>query len=196
MARDDWRIRIELSGEEHAGRLLERLGRGLGREARELAAELERDRLAVSGRGNTLFVYAETPAQAEHARRIVEAELREHGLEGRAGPVEHWLADEDRWDAEPPGPDIEEELVERGVAPWEVRVECDSHDEAEHLADRLEAEGYDVLRRWRYVIVGAGSREEAEELAARLHGEAEPSSELVWEVMPGNPFAVFGGLGG
>ena len=192
---DDWRIRIELQGEDLADRLLERLGRGLSGEARELAEDLERARLVVSGRGNTLFVYAESAAQAEAARPVVEAELREHGVGGRVGPVEHWLAEEDRWDTEPTGPDIEEELTERGFAPWEVRVECDSHDEAEELADRLESDGYDVLRRWRYVIVGAGSREEAEELAARLHGEAEPSSELVWEVMPGNPFAVFGGLG-
>lgn len=192
---DDWRIRVELEGEDLADRLLERFGRGLSGEARELAEELERARLVVSGRGNTLFVYAESAVQAEQARPVVEAELREHGVEGQVGPVEHWLAEEDRWDTEPPGPDIEEELTERGLAPWEVRVECDSHDEAEQVADRLESDGYDVLRRWRYVIVGAGSREEAEELAARLHGEAEPSSELVWEVMPGNPFAVFGGLG-
>jgi hypothetical protein len=45
------------------------------------------------------------------------------------------------------------------------------------------------------VIVGAGTREAAEELAARLHGEVEPGGELVWEAVPGNPFAVFGGLG-
>jgi len=196
MARDDWRIRIELEGEEHAGTLLERLGRGLSREARELAEELERARLAVSRQGSTLFVYAETPAQAEHARLIIETELREHGIKAQVDRVEHWLADEDRWDTEPPGPDIEEELLQRGIAPWEVRVECESREEAERLEERLEAEGYDVLRRWRYVIIGASSREEAEELAARLHGEAEPSSELVWEVMPGNPFAVFGGLAG
>ena len=33
-------------------------------------------------------------------------------------------------------------------------------------------------------------------LAARVHGEVEPGGELVWETVPGNPFAVFGGLGG
>ena len=40
------------------------------------------------------------------------------------------------------------------------------------------------------------SREDAEQLARRLHGEIEPGGELVWEVMPRNPFAVFGGIGG
>ena len=46
------------------------------------------------------------------------------------------------------------------------------------------------------MIDGSASREEAEELATRLHGEVEPGGELVWEASPGNPFAVFGGLGG
>ena len=83
-----------------------------------------------------------------------------------------------------------------GTAPWEVRIECESHHDAEALADRLEAEGYGVLRRFRYVIAGTATREEAEALAARLHGEVEPSSAYVWESAPQNPFVVFGGLGG
>ena len=45
------------------------------------------------------------------------------------------------------------------------------------------------------MIAGAGSREEAVELARRIHGEVEPGGELVYEVQPQNPFAVFGGLG-
>jgi hypothetical protein len=77
-----------------------------------------------------------------------------------------------------------------------VRVECTSHDEADRLADQLEADGYDVVRRWTYVIVGTRTREEADALAKRVHGEVEAGGELVWEVMPQNPFAVFGGLGG
>jgi len=77
-----------------------------------------------------------------------------------------------------------------------VRVSSESHRAARELADQLEQEGYSVERRWRHLIVGAASKEEAEALAARLHGEVEPGGELVWETVPGNPFAVFGGLGG
>jgi hypothetical protein len=44
--------------------------------------------------------------------------------------------------------------------------------------------------------VGAATKEEADELATRLHGEVEPSSAFVWENVPQNPFVVFGGLGG
>ena len=57
-------------------------------------------------------------------------------------------------------------------------------------------DGYDVTRRWTYLIVGTRTRDEAEALAKRVHGEVEAGGELVWEVMPRNPFAVFGGLGG
>jgi hypothetical protein len=195
MARDDWRIRIELEG-DRAGGFLERLGLDLGSRARELAEELERDRLPVSRDGDTIFVYAPTRLQARQAQKVIEAELEEAGIKPLVVRLEHWLADEERWDDEPKHETWEEELREEGYAPWEVRVECKTHDEADALADRLEQEGYDVIRRWRYLIVGAASREEAEELARRLHGEVEPGGELVWETLPRNPFAVFGGLAG
>ena len=196
MANDDWRIRIEVEEEEHATGLLARLTGDLGSEARELAADLAARRLAVSHDDDTVFVYAATRAEAEKAHAVVEAELRAHDIEARTSRVEHWLDDEDRWDDEPPGETWEEEELERGYAPWEVRIECASRQEAGQLADQLEAEGYRPERRFHYLIVGAASREDAETLAARLHGEVEPGGELVYEVQPSNPFAVFGGLGG
>lgn len=193
---DNWRILFSLPEGRPAESLLERLGLDLGSdEARRLARELEGHRLAVSRDGDTLFVYAESQAEAEQARQIVEAELQDEGIQAEI-QVEHWLHDEERWSSEPPQETWEQEELGRGYAPWEVRVELPSHGEAETLADRLEGEGYDVVRRWRYVIVGAGSEEEARNLAERVGGEAEPGGELVWEVTPQNPFAVFGGLGG
>jgi hypothetical protein len=193
---DDWRIRIEPREAAHAETLLGRLGFDLGSdEAKRLARELEGHRLAVSRDDDTIFVYAESKPQADQARQIVEAELQDEAIQADL-EVERWLSEEERWSNEPPDETWEQEELERGFAPWEVRVERDSHDEAEKLADDLEREGYDVVRRWRYVIVGAGSEEEARELAQRLHGEAEPGGEVVWEVTPQNPFSVFGGLGG
>lgn len=194
MARDDYRIRVELPEEENASGLLSRLG--LGSWADELAHELEGRRLAVSEDENELFVYAASPAEAERARAIVEAVVAEEGIDARIRPVEHWLHDEERWDDEPREPTPEEELLQEGVAPWEVRIDCQTHREAEELAERLEAEGYGVVQRWKYLIVGATTREEAEALAARLHGEVEFSSAYVWETVPQNPFVIFGGLGG
>jgi hypothetical protein len=195
MARDDWRIRVELE-DEHAGGFLEGLGLDLGSKARELAKELEAERLAVSRDDDTIFVYASSRMQADQARKVIEAELEEAGIEPLVVRIEHWLAEEERWDDEPKDETWEEEVLERGYAPWEVRVECSSHEEADALADRLEQEGKDVVRRWTYIIVGASSREEAQALAEQLHGEVEAGGEVVYEAMPRNPFAIFGGIGG
>ena len=194
MAHDDWRVRIELPDEEGAQDLLERLGLRES-SADELADELRAHRLAVSQDGDTVFVYAATGMQAEQAARIVESELDDQGLTPSRFLTERWLHDEERWNDEPAGPDVEEDLLQRGYAPWEVRVECESLDAARELADQLEREGYGVVRRFRYVIAGTATKEEAEELAARVHGEVEPGGELVYEVTPQNPFAIFGGLG-
>jgi hypothetical protein len=195
---DDWRIRIELPEEENRETFLGRLGlaEDLGSaEARQLAKELEGHRLAVSQDDNELFVYTSSQANAEQARAIIEAELADEGLQGTVSQPERWLHEEERWSDEPPQETWEEEELERDQAPWEVRVERDSHAAAEKLADELEAEGYKPVRRWQYLIVGTSTREEAEELARRIHGEAEPAAQLAWEVAPRNPFAIFGGMG-
>jgi len=195
MAHDDWRIRIELPDEAEAQDLLGRLGlRQSG--AEELADDLREHRLAVSQDGDTVFVYAATGMQAEQAARIIESELDDQDLTPSRFVTERWLQDEERWNDDPEQPDIEEELLQRGYAPWEVRVESDSLREAHDLAEQLRSEGYDVSRTFTYVIAGARSREEAVELARRIHGEVEPGGELVYEVQPQNPFAVFGGLAG
>lgn len=194
MAQDDWRIRIELPDEEGALGLLDRLG--LTRhDAEELADELREHRLAVSRDGDTVFVYAASGMQAEQASRIVEQELEEAAFTPTRFVTEHWLRDDERWDDEPDQPDVEEDLLERGYAPWEVRVETESLGEAHDLAEQLRAEGFDVSRTFTYVIAGTKDREQAVELARRVHGRVEPGGELVYEVQPQNPFAVFGGLG-
>jgi len=195
MAQDDWRIRIELPDEEGASGFLERLGLAKG-EAEEFAEELREHRLAVSRDGDTIFVYASSSMQAEQASRVVERELQDEGLTPTRFVTEHWLHDEERWDDEPDTGDVEEDMLARGYAPWEVRVELDSRDEAEKLADQLRSEGFDVSRTFKYVVAGTADREQAVELAKRVHGQVEPGGELVYEVQPSNPFAVFGGLGG
>src|SRR5581483_174225 len=91
---DDWRIRIDVAEEQDS--LLERLGLDLSSEARELAKELEGRRLVVSRDDETIFVYAGTQQEAERARGVIEAELRETGAEATVGPAERWLPEEDR----------------------------------------------------------------------------------------------------
>jgi hypothetical protein len=195
MAQDDWRIRIELPDEEGARGFLDRLGLSKG-DAEELADELRAHRLAVSRDGDTVFVYASSGMQAEQASRVVERELEDEGMTPSRFVTERWLHEEERWDDDPEQPDVEEDMLERGYAPWEVRVELDSLEEADKLADQLRAEGFDVSRTFKYVVAGTADREQAVELAKRVHGQVEPGGELVYEVAPSNPFAVFGGLGG
>lgn len=196
MARDDWRIRIELPEEEHAHGLLGRLG-ALGDDtARRLEEELEGRRLAVTRDDSTVFVYVASRLEAESAQRVVQAELAETGIEATLVRLEHWLDDEDRWDDEPPGETWEQDELDRGFAPWEVRIDKGTRGAAEELAKQLEADGLPVVRSFSYVIVGASSEAEARELARRIGGEVEGGGEVVWETAPGNPFAIFGGLGG
>jgi hypothetical protein len=195
MANDDWRITIEVEG---ARDVAGRLGGDLSEEAQELANDLKGRRLSVSVDDETLFIYSNSQADAEKARAVVEAELRANGIEATTSKVEHWLDDEERWDDEPPTETWEQEELDEGYAPWEVRVECASPQEARDLADRLETEGYRPIRHSQYLIVGAASHEDAESLAQRLHGEVEVGGEVVLEAMPKVPssFAIFGGLAG
>jgi hypothetical protein len=195
MAGDDWRVRVEIEGDDEVRGFMERLRHGIGQEAKELADALRNEHLVVSGEGNELFVYASSRAQAEQARKVIEAESQEHGLVTTVSDVEHWLAAEERWDNEPRDDTWEDEIEAQGFAPWEVRVTCASHDEAEALADRLEAEGYTPVRRWRYLVIGSDTEEDARALAERLHGEVEAGGALVWnELLDSNvvrPFTIF-----
>jgi len=104
-------------------------------------------------------------------------------------------AERDRVDA-----DDDAISVATGVAQWEVRIELSSHADAERLAEELEENGRSVVRRARFLIVGANDRDDAEVLAADLKSRGrvhvDPSSGAAWQLMPRNPFAVFGGLGG
>jgi hypothetical protein len=192
----DWRVRIELHDAEPAG-VFDRLFRsGLTPEGAKLAEVLRGDHLAVSGQGGSLFVYADTHASAEQVRALIASELDHHRIEATESAVEHWLAEEERWDNEPPGDSWEEEALARGYAPWEVRVTCASREAATELAARLEAEGHEPVRRWRYLVVGAATREEADALAERLGGEVEAGGAVVWEAELDShvvrPFTYFG----
>jgi hypothetical protein len=195
MANDDWRITVEVEG---AKDVAQRLGGDLSAEAQELAADLKGRRLSVSVDGETLYVYCSSAGDAETARAVVEAELQANGIEAKTSTIEHWLDAEERWDDEPPSETWEQEELAEGYAPWEVRVECGSPEQAGELAAQLETEGYKPLRQSHFLIIGAASHEDAEALATRLHGEVEVGGEVVLEAQTDvwlrNPFRFFGGF--
>src|SRR5688572_25422458 len=212
---DDWRVIVDFDDEGDGAQLAERLA------AFELAAD-ERDRLGdrvvVSRDGPRVFLYADTEERAQAALEAVTRHLESEGRNAISS-FERWHPVEQAWkDASVPLPRTEEEIraeherqqrreaaesVERGRAAWEVRVELPDHDTTVQLAERLESRGVPVVRRHTFLLVGAANEDEARALAEELSEEApsgarvevEPSGGLVWEVMPSNPFAVFGGLG-
>jgi len=193
---EDWRVRVELEDEDARKRFTKLLQDGLSPLGADLAQPLAGGHVSVSGDDENLFVYADSPAQAEQAHAVIVAELDHHGVTATTSAVEHWLADEERWDNEPAGEGWEEEVADKGYAPWEVRVTCNSRHDAVALERQLESEGYRPIRHWKHLIVGTDTREDAEALAARVHGEVETGGAVVWEEAIDSdlvrPFAFFG----
>lgn len=94
MARDDWRLRIEL-GEHGAGGLLGRLGLS---DAHELAKDLEKHRIEASDDAGTVYVYADSSLALEQAQATIEREIAELELDPLEIVSGHWLHDEERWE--------------------------------------------------------------------------------------------------
>jgi hypothetical protein len=193
---DDWRVRIELADEGARRDFADLLAEGLSPGGTDRAQALQGGHVSISGDDANLFVYADLPTQAETAHSVILAELEHHAIVATTSSVEHWLADEERWDNEPAGETWEEEVTEKGYAPWEVRVACRSRREAVALEATLESEGYQPVRQWSHLIIGAATREDADTLSARLDGEVEPGGAVVWEEAIDSdvvrPFVFFG----
>ena len=83
------------------------------------------------------------------------------------------------------------ESLATGKAQWHVRVELGSHHHAVMLARTLENEGRPVVRRWKFLIVGASNEDQARELAGQIRQEAPPDATVIaeqagvgWPFMP------------
>ncbi|HEY2714783.1 MAG TPA: hypothetical protein VGI73_01025 [Solirubrobacterales bacterium] len=211
---DEWRLRIDAgdAGDE----MVERLA------SRELEHDLSAafgDTVIVSRDGDTVFLYAGSRGQAERAAGLV-SQLAERNDWQLAPELSRWHPEAEEWkdpdeplSADPAARQAEHEeaiaderaeVEASGEPRFEVRVDLDSHRDASRFSERLEAEGLPVVRRWRYLVVGAEDEDAAKALAERLRGEAPAGSEVqvegsgrvAWEERPPNPFAIFGGLGG
>jgi sarcosine oxidase gamma subunit len=171
-------------------------------------------RIAVSAGPDHVFLYADTRQAAEQAEALVSQLLEREG-KAASFVLERWHPLEEEWEASgvPLPESVEERERERarleakdsadslatGYAEWEVRLDLPSHRHAVELGDRLESEGFRVTRRWRYLLVGAASRDEAQALAERLRDEVpagallqvQAGGEMTWEVAPGRPFPLF-----
>jgi hypothetical protein len=200
---DDFRVTVLLddgSGEGVGERLSEH-------ELEDEAKEQLGAAVAVSADGPNVFLYADTLEAARSARDVVAGILERDGLTATYA-LDRWHPIAEEWKpADEPLPETEvqkeaeldereaqeeEESRESGYAEWEVRLDLASHGDAVKLAERLEAEGIPVTRRWTYLLVGAGSADDANELAERLRSEGpegmkvqvQPGGEMAWEAAP------------
>jgi len=213
---DDWRLHIQVHDPTHAAQMAEQMANW------EVQDELEaafHDRVVISGDGRELFCYAATREQAERVREMLDSLAAKKGWQVEV-ELARWHPVAEEWeDPEKPLPNTEgdlaaehaeligrerEEAREQGYPDFEVRVRCRSRSDAIELGERLRAEGIPSLRRWHYVLVGATDEDAAKVLAERIAAEAPAGAVVSTEgtgraanaVRPGNPFAVFGGLGG
>jgi hypothetical protein len=197
---DDWRVTVSFSDAARA-REAARALRG------HQPGDDVRDRLggsvAISADGPAVFLYAATEEAAREADRVVREILARHRLTAAGFALDRWHPDEEEWeDASVPLPasdqdraaehqrliDYETGQSAAGQAAWAVRVELSSHRQAVELAGRLRAEGRPVIRRWKYLLLGAANEDEASALAATVAQQAPADAVIRTE---GNPFVPF-----
>jgi len=187
---DEFRVEVELDDDEH--------GYSIGEHLRALDLDDDaRDRLGpsvlVTRDGSRLFLYTASESQSREAERVVRELVAADELTAEIG-VTRWHPIEEDWkDASLPLPATSEEEqaeeVARGAAEaaeartegrydWEVVAHLPSRDAAMELAARLEQEGIPALRRWRYVVAGAVSEDEAFALADRLRAELPEDADV------------------
>jgi hypothetical protein len=200
---DDWRVTVAFSDAAHARRAVQAMGEH--RVVDEVCYRLG-DSVAVSADGPCLFLYAATEDAARGADRVLREVLDQHQLAATGFALDRWHPDEQDWeDAGVPMPVSDEQrAAERqrlmdyqaqqsaaaGQAGWQVRIELPSHRQAVELAWRLRAEGRPVIRRWKYVILGAASEDEASALAGVIAQHAPVDASIRTEANPSGPFGI------
>jgi len=213
---DDWRVQVTCPTTATAANLGELLRDGDFKHELDQAAG---ERVVASIDGNELFLYAATRPQAEKAAEAIKSLVAPSGISVRT-ELRRWHPGSEEWaDADLPLPASEadaaaehaeliarerEESAAMHASEYEVRVESHSHRDIVALAKVLREEGILSVRRWHFLLIGAADEEVAAALAERIRGEipagstvtVEASFEAIEAETPGNPFAVFGGLGG
>jgi hypothetical protein len=208
VAAEDFRVEVELDDEARGFSLGERLrAHDLDDEARE---RLGRN-VVVTRDGSRLFLYAFDEPQAREAEHVIR-DLVSAGELTADIRVTRWHPVEEEWmDVAVPLPRTpeeeqaeydareaaeEREAEDEGTYDWRIVLHLGGRSEARDLAERLAAEGLPVARRWRYVVVGAVTQEDAEELASRfraeLGGDAEVSVSADISDVPARPFQFVG----
>jgi hypothetical protein len=214
---DDWRLQIDLDDDGVGGKTADLL------RSNELQNELQRDLkggVIVSHEGERIFLYAGAREPLDWVSGVTEKFLDSKGWKA-SFELRHWHKVAEAWE-DPDAPEAttdaevdsehaqlmqtedEETAANHGRAEFEVRVEFPSHTEAREFDKKLKDEGYEPVRRWHYLVVGAADEDAAKELADRIRDEAPADSKIsvegslaaAWAERPVNPFFFLGGLAG
>jgi hypothetical protein len=214
---DDWRLQIDLEDDGITGKAADLM------RSNELQNELKIDLkggVIVSHEGERIFLYAGTREPLDLVRGVTEKFLDSKGWKA-SFELRHWHKVAEAWEdpdaAEPTTAaeetaeheqlmqtEDEETAARHGLAEFEVRVEFPSHTEAREFDKKLKDEGFEPVRRWHYLVVGAADEDAAKGLADRIRAEAPVDSKVTvegslaaaWGERPVNPFFFLGGLAG
>jgi len=189
---DDWRVTISVS-HARAGQAQQSLS--LRQVEEDIRGQVGRG-IAVGAGEAQIFLYADTETAAGDAERIARDVLAGAGMTAETA-VHRWHPIEERWETpDVPIPQtkaereaehqrlVDEEAADAqatGLDQWDVRADLGSHRQAVALARKLEGEGRAVVRRWRFLIVGAADEDEARELAGQIRQEAPPGATVTVE---------------
>lgn len=209
MPGDEWRVQVALRDEKHGQSVGERMRSLLiDEEARGLLG----DGVIVTRDDLDLFLYAGDEAGAREAERVIRDLLSEDQLQADV-KLTRWHPVQEEWvDAAVPLPQTDadrsaelgrkerreaQEAVEEGDTDWDVRATFESHGATKEVADGLEAEGFDVLRRWRHLVAKVLTEEDAHSLEQRLRSEGAEDVEIeARDVHMYGPFRFFAGIFG
>jgi hypothetical protein len=187
---DEWRVEVALEKEQQ--------GKSLGDRLHELRLDdAARKRLGgsviVTRDGRFLFLYAWHEESAREAERVVRDLMKNDKLAGEVRLM-RWHPVAEEWkDADTPLPADDaalaaemaehettgrEEHRESGQPPWEVVIDVPTLRETIEIGRRLRDEGLRVKRRFRYLLIGCDSEEDAVDLGKRLEGEVPENAHV------------------
>ena len=186
----DWRVTISLTDEGQA----EQARRSFSEREVEEDVHLRLGRnIAVGSGDEQIFLYAGTENAAREAEQVARDVLAEDGVKAEF-TLDRWHPIEEQWespDVAMPRTEAERqaehqrledtetaESLATGTAQWQARVSLSSHHDAVALAHTLEGEGHAVVRRWKFLVVGANNEDEALELAEHIRSEAPPGATV------------------
>ena len=187
---NDWRVTISLPDGVHA----EQARRSFSVHEVEDDVRRRLGRSVAVGAGDSqIFLYAATEIAAREAERVARDVLGQDGIQAQFA-VHRWHPLEEEWE----NPDVAmprtkaerqaehqrledtetAESLASGTAQWQARAELPSHREAAALASKLQRDGRVVVRRWKFLIVGANNEDDARELADQIRREAPPDAKV------------------